>query len=412
MPAVIRVSVITPMVFCASLVPWARATIDADTVWAALKPRPATPGSAWATTRMARYVAVIAIRAATTGESTAGRTTLLSTVEKSIAPAPPATQVAPISPPNSACEELEGSPRSQVTRFHTIAPISPAKMTTGLMSVSSTRPPEMVFATWTDRKAPSTFRQPAIATAVPGRNAPVAIDVAIAFAVSWKPFVKSKTNAVTTTTTTISDTSMSPAPRSAGGIPTRGCRPRRPEQRAHSAAPTMPSGTPPGAVLSCPHRTADGRAYEWDRGHGHRAGTPCRRTRGPRGMRAGRAARAPGLRTAPRPAGRARPRAGGEPRRGPCASPPDIPRQPSRRALGATAGRDHTVPPTRSTAHHPWGTSPPPRQRRTGGSVDRGLDVAMVRPPLIPVGDSFGPATRSPQRCWRWSLPRWRTGWS
>ena len=30
-PAVIRVSVITPMVFCASLVPWASATVDADT---------------------------------------------------------------------------------------------------------------------------------------------------------------------------------------------------------------------------------------------------------------------------------------------------------------------------------------------------------------------------------------------
>ena len=31
MPAVIRVNVITPMVFCASLVPWASATVDAET---------------------------------------------------------------------------------------------------------------------------------------------------------------------------------------------------------------------------------------------------------------------------------------------------------------------------------------------------------------------------------------------
>ena len=46
MPAVIRVNVITPMVFCASLVPWASATIDADTVWQSLKPRLTTPGSA------------------------------------------------------------------------------------------------------------------------------------------------------------------------------------------------------------------------------------------------------------------------------------------------------------------------------------------------------------------------------
>jgi hypothetical protein len=58
------------------------------------------------------------------------------------------------------------------------------------MSVSSTNPPETVFATWTDRKAPSRFR-------------PLAIDVAIAFAVSWNPLVKSKHRAVNTTTTTM-----------------------------------------------------------------------------------------------------------------------------------------------------------------------------------------------------------------
>src|SRR3954471_13365186 len=134
---------------------------------------------------------------------------LLSTALKLIAPAPPATQVAPISPPNSACEELEGSPRNHVTRFHKMAPTSPAKITTGVMSFSSTSPPEMVLATWTDRKAPTRFRHAAIATAVLGRNAPVAIDVAMALAVSWKPFVKSKVNAVNTTkTTTINDASM------------------------------------------------------------------------------------------------------------------------------------------------------------------------------------------------------------
>ena len=54
MPAVIRVRVITPMVFCASLVPWASATIDAETVWPSLKPRLAMPGSARAVTRKAR----------------------------------------------------------------------------------------------------------------------------------------------------------------------------------------------------------------------------------------------------------------------------------------------------------------------------------------------------------------------
>ena len=54
MPAVIRVNVITPMVFCASLVPWASATMDAETRWATLKPPLILPGSDRAVTRKAR----------------------------------------------------------------------------------------------------------------------------------------------------------------------------------------------------------------------------------------------------------------------------------------------------------------------------------------------------------------------
>src|SRR4051794_4047782 len=54
MPAVIRVNVITPMVFCASLVPWARASFDAETRWPTWKPRVTRPGSARAVTRRAR----------------------------------------------------------------------------------------------------------------------------------------------------------------------------------------------------------------------------------------------------------------------------------------------------------------------------------------------------------------------
>jgi hypothetical protein len=46
---------------------------------------------------------------------------------------------------------------------------------------------------------------PAIATATFGGSAPVATEVAIAFAVSWKPLVKSNANAVITTTTTRND---------------------------------------------------------------------------------------------------------------------------------------------------------------------------------------------------------------
>jgi len=121
---------------------------------------------------------------ASIGDSMAGSSTLLSTLPKFTAPAPAATIVAPINPPNRACDELDGSPSSHVSRFHRIAPHRPAKMTVGVIFPSSTSPLEMVLATCTDRKAPTRFNTPAMSTAWRGFSAPVAIDVAIALAVS------------------------------------------------------------------------------------------------------------------------------------------------------------------------------------------------------------------------------------
>ena len=142
---------------------------------------------------------------ATIGDSASGTSSLPTTVEKLIAPVPANTQVAPISPPNSACDELDGMPSSQVSRFHRIAPTSPPKITSGMIRASSTSPLEMVSATCTDRNAPIRFSTPASSTATRGRSAPVAIEVAIALAVSWKPFVKSNTSAVRTTAITTVD---------------------------------------------------------------------------------------------------------------------------------------------------------------------------------------------------------------
>ena len=139
---------------------------------------------------------------ATTGETTAGSSTLSSTCSKCTPLDPAPTQTAPISPPNRACEELEGSPASQVARFHRIAPTSPAKIIAGVTRASSTMPPEIVRATSVDRNAPAILRTPLIRTAILGRSAPVAMEVAIAFAVSWNPFVKSNASAVTMTTAT------------------------------------------------------------------------------------------------------------------------------------------------------------------------------------------------------------------
>ena len=98
------------------------------------------------------------------------------------------TIVAPISPPKRACDELEGRPKSHVSMFQQMAPISPAKMREGNRSPpirsSLMMPPETVLETSVDRSAPMRLRIAASPTAVFGLRAPVAIGVAIALAVS------------------------------------------------------------------------------------------------------------------------------------------------------------------------------------------------------------------------------------
>jgi hypothetical protein len=92
-----------------------------------------------------------------------------------------------------------------------IAPSSPARMIGTVISESSKKPPEIVLATSVDRHAPTTLSNAARITAVRGRRAPVAIGPAMALALSWKPFVKSKIRATTMTviTTNSSVTSVS-----------------------------------------------------------------------------------------------------------------------------------------------------------------------------------------------------------
>nr|BFE70939.1 hypothetical protein GCM10020092_042400 [Actinoplanes digitatis] len=128
--------------------------------------------------------------------------------------------MAPIRPPNRACEELDGSPSSQVSRFQTMPPTRPASTISSSAdppSASSSgrgAPLELwifttafvtVSATSTDRNAPMRLRTPERATAAFGLSAPVAMEVAIALAVSWNPFVKSNPSAVTTTRANITD---------------------------------------------------------------------------------------------------------------------------------------------------------------------------------------------------------------
>ena len=68
---------------------------------------------------------------AVSGAMIAGRMTFDITTPKSIAAAPTPTIVAPMRPPNRACDELDGRPSSQVSMFQVIAPMRPAKITAG-----------------------------------------------------------------------------------------------------------------------------------------------------------------------------------------------------------------------------------------------------------------------------------------
>src|SRR5919202_1482586 len=146
-------------------------------------------------------VPAIATAQAMRGAAIAGTSTLDTTPSHLTAPVPAAKRVAPTIPPMRACELLDGRPRYQVSRFQAMAPTRPAKTTVSVTFPESTMPEATVAATLRDRKAPTTFRTAERATATRGGGAPVAMDVAIALAVSWNPFVTSRDRAVTTTRT-------------------------------------------------------------------------------------------------------------------------------------------------------------------------------------------------------------------
>ena len=140
---------------------------------------------------------------ATIGASRAGRR-IFDTMTSGWTPAMPArTSTAPIRAPKMACDELDGKPNNQVSRFQMMAPTSPAKTISGVTNWSLTMPPEMVFATSVDSEAPIRFMSAASSTAIFGLKAPVATEVAMALAESWKPLVKSNTKATITTIRTM-----------------------------------------------------------------------------------------------------------------------------------------------------------------------------------------------------------------
>ncbi len=88
-------------------------------------------------------------------------------------------------------------------RFQVIAPTSPARRMFSVIASGSTIPLATVAATLNEMNAPAKLSTAAIATAFRGDSALVETLVAIEFAVSWKPFVKSKKSATATTATSV-----------------------------------------------------------------------------------------------------------------------------------------------------------------------------------------------------------------
>ena len=82
-----------------------------------------------------------------------------------------------------------------------MAPSNAASTIFVLIRSDATMSLPTVFATAVVTNAPARLATEAIRTARRGVKALVETDVATAFAVSWKPFVKSKPRATTTTTT-------------------------------------------------------------------------------------------------------------------------------------------------------------------------------------------------------------------
>src|SRR5829696_7111894 len=136
---------------------------------------------------------------ASSGATSAGTTTLSTMPEPNTASPPSATNADPTTPPISACDEDDGSPKYHVARFHAIAPTRPANTIAGVTSSASTMPFAIVAATSSEMNAPTKLRTAAMPTASRGDSARVEIDVATALAVSWNPFVKSNASAVPTT---------------------------------------------------------------------------------------------------------------------------------------------------------------------------------------------------------------------
>src|ERR1041385_3209365 len=111
---------------------------------------------------------------------------------------PPPARPAPTRPPTRACEEDEGIPKYQVIRFQAMAPMS-APSTTSFVATAGWRVSAIMEATPTPTtKTAKKLKKAAQSTAYLGERTRVETMVAMAFAESWNPLMKSKMRATAT----------------------------------------------------------------------------------------------------------------------------------------------------------------------------------------------------------------------
>ena len=193
----ISASAMIPIVFCASFVPCVKATKPPETSWSRRKTRLTVPGERRRITQVIAIISAAAMASPANGAISEGISTLSFSPSQLTTLQPAAAMLEPRMPPISAWLELDGRPRYHVTRFQVIAPTSPARTTFSVIASASTIPDAIVAATASETNAPSTFSTAELITAARGESARVETLVAIEFAVSWKPFVKSKKSATT-----------------------------------------------------------------------------------------------------------------------------------------------------------------------------------------------------------------------
>ena len=191
-------SVITPIVFCASFEPWLNAITDAETSCASRKRRISAARVARSgRSRDARPSGAMPIAKPTSGATSVG----ISTLWRMPRPQHRFDARGREHRAGDAADQAvrrtrrqRPPPGEQVPRDRADESAEDHRLR---HDAGSTMPFASVAATWSRSSAPTTLSTAAATSATLGGTARVEIEVATAFAASWKPLVKSKSSAVT-----------------------------------------------------------------------------------------------------------------------------------------------------------------------------------------------------------------------